>query len=51
LSSVTSWRSMDGDFNYLQFWWSIMDFFERAPGRKAHRRVERLLEWWTRYII
>ncbi|KAG2744290.1 hypothetical protein P692DRAFT_20744294, partial [Suillus brevipes Sb2] len=51
LSSVTSWRSVDGDFDYVQFWRTIVDFFERAPGREAHRRVERLLEWWTRKIF
>ncbi|KAG1861829.1 hypothetical protein C8R48DRAFT_773919 [Suillus tomentosus] len=51
LSSVTSWRSMDGDFDYLQFWRSIVDFFEKAPGREAHRRIERLLEWWTRKVF
>ncbi|KAG1887406.1 uncharacterized protein F5891DRAFT_1223337 [Suillus fuscotomentosus] len=51
LSSITSWRSMDGDFDYEQFWRTIVDFFERAPGREAHRRVERLLEWWTRKVF
>ncbi|KAG1895855.1 uncharacterized protein F5891DRAFT_1193669 [Suillus fuscotomentosus] len=47
LSSVTSWRSVDGDFDYIQFWQTIVDFFERPPGREAWRRVTRLLEWWT----
>ncbi|KAG1733431.1 hypothetical protein EDB19DRAFT_1911569 [Suillus lakei] len=28
LSSVTSWWSVDGDFDYIQFWWTIVDFFE-----------------------
>ncbi|KAG2095696.1 uncharacterized protein F5147DRAFT_717834 [Suillus discolor] len=51
LSSVTSWRSVDGDFDYVQFWRTIVDFFERAPGREAHRRVDRLLEWWTRKVF
>lgn len=51
LSSVTSWRSMDGDFDYEQFWRTIVDFFERAPGREVQRRVERLLEWWTRCVF
>ncbi|KAG1717802.1 hypothetical protein EDD22DRAFT_964401 [Suillus occidentalis] len=32
LSSVTSWCSIDGDFDYVQFWRNIVDFFERAPG-------------------
>lgn len=51
LSSVTSWRSMDGDFDYEQFWRTIVDFFERPPGREAWRRVDKLLEWWTRCVI
>ncbi|KAG1893824.1 uncharacterized protein F5891DRAFT_985551 [Suillus fuscotomentosus] len=51
LSSITSWRSMDGDFDYQQFWRTIVDFFERAPGREAQHRVEKLLEWWTRKVF
>ncbi|KAG1768748.1 hypothetical protein EV702DRAFT_979254 [Suillus placidus] len=50
LSSVTSWCSVDGDFDYVQFWRTIVDFFEKPPGRTARRRVEILLEWWTRYV-
>ncbi|KAG2132195.1 hypothetical protein BD769DRAFT_1386482 [Suillus cothurnatus] len=51
LSSVTSWRSVDGDFDYVQFWRTIVDFFERPPGRDAQRRVDRLLEWWSRKVF
>ncbi|KAG1831010.1 hypothetical protein EV424DRAFT_1373308 [Suillus variegatus] len=51
LSSVTSWRSVDGDFDYIQFWRTIVDFFERPPGREARQRVERLMEWWTRKVF
>ncbi|KAG2082779.1 uncharacterized protein F5147DRAFT_590267 [Suillus discolor] len=51
LSSVTSWRSIDGDFDYVQFWQTIVDFFEKAPGREAQCRIDRLLEWWTRCIF
>ncbi|KAG1771730.1 hypothetical protein EDD22DRAFT_947741 [Suillus occidentalis] len=51
LSSVTSWRSVDGDFDYEQFWRTIVDFFEQAPGRVARRRVDALLEWWTRKVF
>ncbi|KAG1890586.1 uncharacterized protein F5891DRAFT_964647, partial [Suillus fuscotomentosus] len=50
LSSVTSWRSVDGDFDYIQFWYIIVDFFECPPGRVAQRNVDRLLAWWTRYV-
>ncbi|KAG2746622.1 hypothetical protein P692DRAFT_20876025 [Suillus brevipes Sb2] len=51
LSSITLWRSVDGDFNYIQFWWSIVDVFERPPGREAQRRVTKLIEWWTRKVF
>ncbi|KAG2125233.1 hypothetical protein BD769DRAFT_1358463 [Suillus cothurnatus] len=51
LSSVTSWWSVDGDFDYVQFWQIIVDFFERPPGREAQRRVNKLLEWWTRKVF
>ncbi|KAG2051376.1 hypothetical protein BDR06DRAFT_890009, partial [Suillus hirtellus] len=28
LSSIMSWQTIDSDFDYILFWWSIMDFFE-----------------------
>ncbi|KAG2737275.1 hypothetical protein P692DRAFT_20762115, partial [Suillus brevipes Sb2] len=42
---------VDGDFDYVQFWGNIVDFFEKAPGRAARRSTERLLAWWTRYRV
>ncbi|KAG1797399.1 uncharacterized protein HD556DRAFT_1233541 [Suillus plorans] len=51
LSSVTSWHSVDGDFDYVQFWHIIVDFFEKAPGQAAQRKVDRLLAWWTRKVF
>ncbi|KAG2745604.1 hypothetical protein P692DRAFT_201719865, partial [Suillus brevipes Sb2] len=51
LSAVTSWRSVDGDFDYLQFWRNIVDFFEKVPGRAARQKVEQLLKWWTRKVF
>ncbi|KAG2755824.1 hypothetical protein P692DRAFT_201685111, partial [Suillus brevipes Sb2] len=51
LSSITSWRTIDGDFDYVHFWRSIVDFFERPPGREARRRVDKLLEWWNRKVF
>ncbi|KAG1759553.1 hypothetical protein EDD22DRAFT_849157 [Suillus occidentalis] len=51
LSLITSWRSIDGDFDYVQFWCTIVDFFERPPGRDARCRVERLLKWWSRKVF
>ncbi|KAG1738690.1 hypothetical protein EDD22DRAFT_959469 [Suillus occidentalis] len=51
LSSVTSWRSIDGDFDYILFWRCIMDFFECPPGQEVRHRIEKLLEWWTRKVF
>ncbi|KAG2158374.1 uncharacterized protein EDB93DRAFT_1050072, partial [Suillus bovinus] len=46
LSSVTSWCSMDNDFDYVQFWYNVVDFFERAPGRITQHNIDCLLKWW-----
>ncbi|KAG1784686.1 uncharacterized protein HD556DRAFT_1250963 [Suillus plorans] len=51
LSGVTSWRTVDGDFDYEMFWNNIVDFFEDVPGPVTRRRVTQLLEWWTRKIF
>ncbi|KAG1859856.1 hypothetical protein C8R48DRAFT_605404, partial [Suillus tomentosus] len=50
LSNITSWRIMDGDFNYQIFWNNIVDFFGDTPGPAARARVNELLEWWTRQV-
>ncbi|KAG1764416.1 hypothetical protein EDD22DRAFT_951670 [Suillus occidentalis] len=51
LSSITSWRAVDGDFDYHLFWNNVVDFFEDAPGPAAQARVRELLEWWTRKVF
>ncbi|KAG2130505.1 hypothetical protein BD769DRAFT_1355570 [Suillus cothurnatus] len=51
LSSVSSWRTVDGDFDYEAFWNNVVDFFEDVPGPVAQRRVGKLLEWWTRKVF
>ncbi|KAG2120017.1 hypothetical protein DEU56DRAFT_760922 [Suillus clintonianus] len=51
LSNITSWRALDGDFDYQIFWDNIMDFFDDAPGPAARARVRELLEWWTRKVF
>ncbi|KAG2047801.1 hypothetical protein BDR06DRAFT_1029304 [Suillus hirtellus] len=51
LSGVTSWRTVDGDFDYEMFWNNIVDFFEDVPGPVAQCRVAQLLKWWTRKIF
>ncbi|KAG2055342.1 hypothetical protein BDR06DRAFT_882489, partial [Suillus hirtellus] len=48
LSSVSSWHTVDGGFNYEIFWTNIVTFFEVVPGPITRHRVNKLLEWWTR---
>ncbi|KAG2117683.1 hypothetical protein BD769DRAFT_1390799 [Suillus cothurnatus] len=51
LSSVSSWHTMDGDFDYEAFWCNILDFFKDVPGPVTRCKVDKLLEWWTRKIF
>ncbi|KAG2744187.1 hypothetical protein P692DRAFT_201869525 [Suillus brevipes Sb2] len=51
LSSVSSWRTVDGDFDYEAFWCNIVDFFEEVPGPVMRRKVEKLRESRTRKIF
>ncbi|KAG2087036.1 uncharacterized protein F5147DRAFT_781461 [Suillus discolor] len=51
LSNITSWRTVDGDFDYQMFWNNIVDFFEDPPGPAALTRVNKLLDWWTRKVF
>ncbi|KAG1847041.1 hypothetical protein F4604DRAFT_1594714, partial [Suillus subluteus] len=51
LSSVSSWHTMDGDFDYEVFWNNIVDFLKDIPGPITRHRVEKLLEWWTRKVF
>ncbi|KAG0701539.1 hypothetical protein DFH29DRAFT_1000182 [Suillus ampliporus] len=51
LSNISSWRTVDADFDYQIFWDNIVDFFEDAPGPAAQARVKELLEWWTQKVF
>ncbi|KAG0696536.1 hypothetical protein DFH29DRAFT_879307 [Suillus ampliporus] len=51
LSNISSWHTVDTDFDYQIFWDNIVDFFEDAPGPAAQARVKELLEWWTRKVF
>ncbi|KAG0700511.1 hypothetical protein DFH29DRAFT_1001093 [Suillus ampliporus] len=48
LSGVSSWRTVDSNFDYEIFWTNIVAFFEVVPGPVTRCRVDKLLEWWTR---
>ncbi|KAH7917379.1 hypothetical protein BV22DRAFT_978092, partial [Leucogyrophana mollusca] len=51
LSSVSTWRGTDGDFDYEEFYNIIVEFFEAPPSRGAEHRVKELLLWWDRKVF
>ncbi|KAG2097257.1 uncharacterized protein F5147DRAFT_778060 [Suillus discolor] len=51
LSNISSWRTIDGDFDYEAFWNNVVDFFKDVPGPVAQCRVNQLLEWWSRKVF
>ncbi|KAG0691998.1 hypothetical protein DFH29DRAFT_818435 [Suillus ampliporus] len=51
LSGISSWRTIDGNFDYETFWTNIVTFFEVVPGPVTRCRVDKLLEWWTRKVF
>ncbi|KAG9311118.1 hypothetical protein JVU11DRAFT_9028 [Chiua virens] len=48
LSSLTSWRVIDGDFDANMFYQNIVDYFEAPLGPLAKTQVQELLLWWDR---
>ncbi|KIJ09901.1 hypothetical protein PAXINDRAFT_164339 [Paxillus involutus ATCC 200175] len=51
LSSANSWCNQDGDFNYIEFYNNIVDFFEVLPDAAAEKRVSELLAWWNHKVF
>ncbi|KII89355.1 hypothetical protein PLICRDRAFT_175550 [Plicaturopsis crispa FD-325 SS-3] len=51
LSNVGSWRDSDGDFDYIEFYHNIIDFFENPAGPIAAAANQELLDWWTLRIL
>ncbi|KAG1808013.1 uncharacterized protein BJ212DRAFT_1201286, partial [Suillus subaureus] len=47
LSSASSWRIMDDDFNSEVFYNHIVDFFELPPTQDAANEVDDILLWWN----
>ncbi|KAG1817509.1 uncharacterized protein BJ212DRAFT_1480084 [Suillus subaureus] len=47
LSNISSWCTVNGDFDYEGFWNNTVDFFEDVPSPVMKHRIDRLLEWWT----
>jgi len=51
LSSATAWRDNDIDFNHIEFYSAVVDYFELTPGPVAQAHVDDLLAWWNRKVF
>ncbi|KIK20496.1 hypothetical protein PISMIDRAFT_105693 [Pisolithus microcarpus 441] len=51
LSSCTSWRVIDEDFNYEAFYNNILTFFEECHTERDKAEVAELLLWWNRSVF
>ncbi|KAG2051815.1 hypothetical protein BDR06DRAFT_1010110 [Suillus hirtellus] len=51
LSSYGSWRIMDDEFDYRQFYVYILNYFKHPPTSAAKTSVEALLVWWNRIVV
>ncbi|KIJ58306.1 hypothetical protein HYDPIDRAFT_119690 [Hydnomerulius pinastri MD-312] len=51
LSSLSSWRIFDGDFDANAFYQNVVEYFEATPGPVAKAKVQALLLWWDRKVF
>ncbi|KAF8141768.1 hypothetical protein EV363DRAFT_1392202 [Boletus edulis] len=51
LSSLMSWRIIDGDFDTRSFYENIVEYFDAPPGPLAKTRTQELLLWWDRKVF
>ncbi|KAI5981102.1 hypothetical protein EDD15DRAFT_2416898 [Pisolithus albus] len=51
LSSCTSWRVIDEDFNYEAFYNNILTFFEECHTERDKAEIAELLLWWNRSVF
>jgi len=49
LSDANTWRAVDVEFNHIEFYQAIVNYFEVTPGPVGQAHVDDLLAWWNRY--
>jgi len=50
LSSCSSWRTIDEDFDYEKFHHNITTFFEDIRATQDKAAISKLLLWWNWYV-
>jgi hypothetical protein len=50
LSSANTWRTVDIEFDHVEFYRAIINYFEVMPGPVGKAHVDNLLVWWNWYV-
>ncbi|KAF7986942.1 hypothetical protein HWV62_12753 [Athelia sp. TMB] len=51
LSSTSTWKTEDSQFDHMEFYYAIVNYFEETPGPLATKHVEELLAWWNTEVF
>ncbi|KIM77418.1 hypothetical protein PILCRDRAFT_12056 [Piloderma croceum F 1598] len=51
LSNANTWRVVDVDFDHMEFYRAIIDYFDVTPGPVARAHIDGLLAWWNRKVF
>ena len=46
---MNTWRVVDVDFDHMEFYRAIIDYFDVTPGPVARAHIDELLARWNRY--
>jgi hypothetical protein len=49
LSDAPTWNEVDGDFDYILYYYNILDWFENV-GPIGQKEVDELLAWWDQCV-
>lgn len=47
LSSASAWKTEDSQFDNMEFYYAIVNYFEETLGPVAAKRGRELLGWWN----
>jgi hypothetical protein len=51
MNSARDWKQEHAGFHYPSFYNFIVDFFENAEDNNSTSVVNKLLQWWNRYVL
>ena len=46
-SNAGSWHLVDREFDHVEFYNEIVNYFKVMPGARAQAHVDNLLQWWN----